>query len=40
LDAVTFSLAPFTLLVVASLACYLPALRAVRIDPALTLRND
>jgi putative ABC transport system permease protein len=39
-DPVTFALAPFMLLAVAALACYLPAMRAARIDPAVTLRND
>jgi ABC-type lipoprotein release transport system permease subunit len=37
---VTFTLAPIALLAVAALACYLPALRASRIDPAETLRCD
>jgi ABC-type lipoprotein release transport system permease subunit len=40
LDPVTFTLAPIALLAVAALACYLPALRASRIDPAETLRCD
>lgn len=40
LDPLTFALAPFTMLAVAALACYLPALRAARIDPAVTLRSD
>jgi putative ABC transport system permease protein len=39
-DPVTFVLAPFILVAVAALACYLPALRASRIDPAVTLRSD
>jgi predicted permease len=39
-DPVTFAVAPFMLLAVAALACYLPAMRAARIDPAVTLRND
>ncbi|HTA72555.1 MAG TPA: ABC transporter permease [Bryobacteraceae bacterium] len=39
-DPVTFALAPFILLAVAAMACYLPALRAARIDPAVSLRND
>lgn len=39
-DPVTFALAPFILLAVAAVACYLPALRAARIDPAVSLRDD
>jgi len=40
LDPLTFIVAPVTLLAAAAIACYVPALRAVRIDPALTLRGD
>ena len=39
-DAITFAVAPITLVGVAALACYVPALRAARIDPAVTLRSD
>jgi putative ABC transport system permease protein len=39
-DLLTFAAAPLVLVAVAALACYLPALRAARIDPAITLRGD
>jgi predicted permease len=39
-DPVTFAAAPAILLGVAALACWLPARRAARIDPALALRQD
>jgi putative ABC transport system permease protein len=39
-DAVSFSLAPVVLLAAALLACLLPACRAVRIDPAASLRAE
>ncbi|HZF11548.1 MAG TPA: ABC transporter permease [Thermoanaerobaculia bacterium] len=39
-DPVYFVAAPLVLALVAFLACYLPGRRAVRIEPAITLRTD
>jgi predicted permease len=39
-DPLTFALVSFILLVVALLACFLPAIRAVRIDPMIGLRLE
>jgi putative ABC transport system permease protein len=39
-DPVTFATAPAILLVVAALACWIPARRAARIDPMQALRHD
>ncbi|HXB70107.1 MAG TPA: ABC transporter permease [Candidatus Acidoferrales bacterium] len=39
-DALTFVLVPTLLSVVALMACWLPALRATRIDPAIVLRDE
>jgi predicted permease len=39
-DAITFAGIPFVLLLIALAACYIPALRASRIDPAQSLRHQ
>lgn len=39
-DPLTFVVAPLLLVFVASLACYVPARRAIRVDPVSTLRAD
>ncbi len=38
-DLATFSIAPAVMLIVAVLACWIPAHRAARIDPLLALRQ-
>jgi putative ABC transport system permease protein len=40
MDPLTFAVVPALLLLVAAVACYVPALRAARQDPAMALRSE
>jgi ABC-type lipoprotein release transport system permease subunit len=40
LDPVTYIAVPLVLVTAAAAASYLPARRAVRVDPAITLRHE
>jgi ABC-type lipoprotein release transport system permease subunit len=39
-DAAVFATVPVILLIVAALACWIPANRGARVDPAVALRNE
>jgi len=40
LDPITYAAVPLVLVIAAAAASYLPARRAVRVDPAITLRHE
>ena len=39
-DLFTFSLVPALLTLVGIVACWVPALRAIRVDPSIALRDE